>query len=133
MKKIIIAKDGFDATTETDPDNLIFSSDYNTFKYNDSGSDTFTIPTGSTSGEHVIATHNLGYIPFFQVFANDAPGFPTRFYALPFSFADAGVFDHRFVYATTTQIIFRYENTGFGIDVNLEFHYKIFKNDLLLS
>src|SRR3990167_2411611 len=113
--KIKIAKDGYNAITEQDPNNLKFSSDYNTFKYDISGSDSYTIVTGSTSGEHTIVTHNLGYIPFFVVFSNDPPSFPTRYYALPFSFSDAFVTDHRFVYATTTAIIFRYENTGFGI------------------
>lgn len=133
MNKLVIAKTGFDATTETDVDNLVFSSDYNTFKYDVSGTDTYTITSGSTSGEHVIYTHNLGYIPFFIVFSNDPPSFPTRYYSLPFTFADVGVYDRRFVFATTTQIIFRYENTGFGIDIDLTFAYKIFKNNLGLS
>lgn len=135
MNKIIIAKEGFDATTETDPDNLIFSSDYNTFKYNTSGNTTCTIPTtvGANSGEITIVTHNLGYVPFFVAYGNDAPSFATRWYMLPFSFADAGVYDHRFVYATTTALIFRYENTGFGIDIDVEVYYKIFKNNLGLS
>lgn len=132
MNKIIIAKDGFNALTETNPNNLMFSSDYNTFKYDISGTDTYTITSGSTSGEHVIYTHNLGYIPFFAVYANDEPSFSTRYYSLPYSFADAFVYDHRFVYATSTQIIFRYENTGFGININLTFAYKVFKNNLNL-
>jgi len=131
--KIIIAKPGYNAETETNPNNLIFSSDYNTFKYYLSGSTNYTIPALGVphTGEYTIVTHNLGYEPFFVVFANDPPSFPTRYYALPYSFADAGVYDHRFVYATTTQLIFRYENTGFGIDVDLELHYKVFKNRLL--
>ena len=133
--KIKIAKPGFNAITETDPDNLIFSSDYNTFKYDISGNTALTIPTtvGDNSGEETIVTHDLGYIPFFVCFINDAPSFPTRWYALPFSFADAGVYDHRFVYATTTQLIFRYENSGFGIDIDVSLYYKVFKNNLGLS
>lgn len=131
--KLVISKPGYNALTETDPNNLIFSSDYNTFKYSTSGSDSYTITAGETSGEHTIVTHNLGYIPFFVVYANDAPSYATRWYSLPFSFADAGVYDHRFVYATTTALVFRFENSGFGIDIDLSFYYKIFKNDLGLS
>ena len=133
--KIVIAKSGYDARTEIDPDNIIFSSDFNTLKYDISGNADYTIPASGVphTGEFTIVTHNLGYIPFFAVFVNDAPSFPARWYALPFSFADAGVYDHRFVYATTTSLIFRYENTGFVIDVDLSLYYKIFKNNLELS
>ncbi len=38
MNKIIIAKPQFSALTETNPDNLAFSSDYETLKYYASGS-----------------------------------------------------------------------------------------------
>ena len=133
--KLKIAKSGYNAITETDPDNLIFSSDYNTFKYYLSGNTTCTIPTSATpvTGEITLVTHNLGYIPFFVVFGNDAPSYPTRYYALPYSFADAGIYDRRFVYATTTTLIFRYENTGFPFDVDVDVNYKIFKNNLQLS
>lgn len=132
MKKIIVAKQGFNALTETNPNNLRFSSDYNTFKYDISGNITVTIPSnvGAHDGEEVIVTHNLGYIPFFVVYGNDEPSFPTRWYMMPFSFADVGVYDHRFVYATSTQLIFRFENTGFGIDIDIDLHYKVFKNNL---
>lgn len=133
--KVIIAKSGYNAETETNPDNLIFSSDYNTFKYDTSGNTTCTIPSSESdsSGEIVVATHNLGYIPFFIAYANDAPSYTTRYYALPYSFADFGAIDHRFIYATTTQIIFRYENNGFPFNVDVAVYYKIFKNDLGLS
>lgn len=131
-KKIAISKDGIGVIGETDPNNLIYSSMFDTFKYNFQGNDTYTIPSSGSphTGEHVIMTHNLGYVPFFVVFANDEPSFADRWYALPFSFADAFATDHRFVYATTTQIIFRYENTGFGIDIDIDFYFKIFTNDL---
>ena len=111
MNKVIIAKDGFNAFTETDPNNLKFSSDYNTFKYYLSGTANFTITAGETSGEFVIVNHYLDYIPFFVVYGNDAPTYTDRWYMLPYSFADAGVYDHRFIYATKTQIIFRFENS----------------------
>jgi len=42
-QKIIISKPGVNVGTVTDPNDLIFSSDYNTLKYNTSGSTTVTI------------------------------------------------------------------------------------------
>jgi hypothetical protein len=130
MNKISISKPGYGVGTVTDPNELIFSSDYNTLKYSISGTTAYTIGSGSTSGETVLVTHSLGYIPLFRVYANDSPSYPTRYYSLPFSFADAFATDHRFVYANGSQIIFRYENSGFGIDIPINFAYKVFKNNL---
>ncbi len=130
--KVIIAKSGFNALTETDPNNLVFSSDYNTFKYEVSGSTSFVIPSSATaiSGDVSIYTHDLDYYPLFFVYIKDDNFTPNRYYQLPYSFADAGVYDHRFVFTTTSEIIFRYSNSGFASNVNVTVYYKIFKNNL---
>jgi len=95
-QKIIISKPGFDALTETTPNRLIFSSDYNTLKYSlANGSASINI---NTSNEGVYRTeisipHNLGYKPFFKVYviSSFASGayLPTGFFYIVDLYANA--------------------------------------------
>src|SRR3990167_760238 len=88
--KVVIAKPGFDALTETDPDNLIFSSDYNTLKYDTLGTTSLTINFADYYADEVVGdpieighiyyhykvvevAHNLGYVPFFVGYFLDYP------------------------------------------------------------
>lgn len=132
MKKLVIAKPGYSAT-DTDPDHLIFSSDYNTFKYYLNGSFTVYIPASASAftKENTIVTHNLGYIPFFTAFMKEYG--LERYYSLPYSFGEIGVYFHHFIYATTTQLILRTEASGLSIGMEFPIWYKIFKNNLNLS
>jgi hypothetical protein len=131
--KLIVAKPGYNALTETDPDNLIFSSDYNTFKYYLNGSFTVYIPASASviAQENVIVTHGLGYIPFFVAYMKESG--LERYYSLPYSWADAGYYFHHFCYATTTQLILRTEASGLLAGIEFPVWYKIFKNNLGLS
>lgn len=130
MKKIVIAKPGYNALSETDPNNLIFSSDYNTLKYDTSGSNTFTIPANGSAFtvEHDIVTHNLGYYPFYTSFIKEFS--LEQYYSTPYSFADFLGYIYFFVYATTTKLVLRVEMSNNIADFDLTVWYKIFKNNL---
>ena len=56
--KIKVSKSGYNALTESNVNNYIFHSDYNTFKIVKSGTGSFTV-TASSSEEKTI-THNYG-------------------------------------------------------------------------
>lgn len=69
--KIKISKSGFNVLTETNPNNLRFSSDYNTLKYYLNGTvnvDVYFDTEGYYSFTEEI-THGLGYKPFFKCYA----------------------------------------------------------------
>ncbi|MCR4330017.1 MAG: hypothetical protein NUV65_05755 [Candidatus Roizmanbacteria bacterium] len=134
--KLVISKPTKNALTETNPDNLIYSSDYDTLKYYVAGSAAVSIPTEASpqTYETTFVTHNLGYYPFFVCFISfdDAP--TLQYYMMPFDFADFPMSSQNYVYVTTTTLIFRSWNYDvFGGDVggqNIHLHYKIFRNDL---
>ena len=78
--KIIIPKAGYSALDDLDPDNIIFSSDYDTLKYDTLGETSLTVNFADyyhseSSGPFDIVyyhrkvvevTHNLGYVPFLS-------------------------------------------------------------------
>jgi hypothetical protein len=123
-KKIIIAKTGFNALTETDPNNLIFSSDYNTLKYYLSGSVELSVDGADASTS---ITHNLGFVPFFVVYVNTLSPVGT-WSMVPQTFNDLGAYLYMFAYADTTKIYFQIE-TASAVNT-MTFYYKIFKNNL---
>jgi hypothetical protein len=138
--KIIIAKPGFNALTETNPDNLIFSSDYNTLKYYASGNTTvnFTNPTpwliitdpfhDPVKEEHVIATHNLGYYPFFTASIGGVLS-AGKYINLPYQTgSDFAPHEYLLIYCSTTEIIMKIDSTL--ASKTLVIYYKIFKNNL---
>ncbi|MCR4324150.1 MAG: hypothetical protein NUV69_00475 [Candidatus Curtissbacteria bacterium] len=140
--KIIVAKSGFNALTETDPNNLIFSSDYNTFKYaiSDSYTYNFTNPTpwlvitdplqSPIIDEVTIYTHNLGYYPFFVAVIGGILS-AGQYINLPY-FTGSGNAPHESInlYTTTTALIFRIDSTL--ASKTLVIYFKIFKNNLNL-
>ena len=60
-EKIVVSKVGYDATTDTDPTHLIFSSDYNSPKTAQSGSISGTVSSGALGTVNV--SHSLGINP----------------------------------------------------------------------
>lgn len=66
--KIVVTKQGYDALTETNLNNYIFHSEYNTFKIVASGQTSFTIGSGVTGSDKTI-THGLSYTPLAFAFA----------------------------------------------------------------
>jgi len=124
--KIIIAKDGFNAKTETNPNNLRYSSDYDSLKYYLSGTLDFGNTTDTSS--EMTFDHNLGYQPFFIVYTNfGAPG--NYFFMCPFYFDDFLGSGYAYAYVTSTQLVCRFDRSGTG-SINPVFHYKIFRNTI---
>lgn len=127
--KIKIAKVGFNVLTEDNPDNLIFSSDYNTLKYYLSGSVTVNWTDDGTLYTQTVA-HNLGYIPFFIAYVQFA-GSSTLHAIVPDNQQTAAGRNYRNVYADTSNLIFAVQqNQGTGLSHSITFYYKIFKNNL---
>jgi hypothetical protein len=134
--KLVISKPGKNALTETNPNNLIFSSDYNTLKYFSSGYTTINIPNGSGSlvYETTIVNHNLGYYPFFIAYFKYVS--PNYYYLTPVWFSNFPSFIYNNVYATTNSLIFycydkNYLNGPVG-GFSVQVYWKIFKNNLNL-
>jgi len=126
-QKIIITKAGYNGLTETSPDNMVFSSDYDSLKYYSSGS--VTLDVAGANAETTV-THNLGYIPFFVVYVNGfkmIDGSTDNQYSMcPASFNDAGFYAFAVAYATTSKIYFRVETNS--ETYTHTFYYKIFRN-----
>jgi hypothetical protein len=70
--KISVSKSGYDVETETNPNNLNYSSDYNTLKYYGAG--TISIAGSAAFGEsnkyYGTVTHNLGDYFYCSVYMN---------------------------------------------------------------
>jgi hypothetical protein len=138
--RLIIAKPGTNALTNTNPNNLIYDSRWPTLKYFSSGNSTINVPettpaaTVSATYEVVLTTHSLGYYPFFgsSIELMDDPGL---FYIAPVVFEDSGFWIRHMVYCSTTQLIYRFEggNAFGGIPaggMQIKVYWKIFSKDL---
>lgn len=141
--KIVIAKPGFNALTETDPDNLIFSSDYNTLKYDTLTSTSVTVDFtqyyhSEFSGldtiyyhrKVVTIAHGLSYIPFFVGYFLDYPA-SGQDVQLPIYAADFLSFAALQCYADETNIYFVYYSGLAGTNsgsTTYNVKYRIFKN-----
>ena len=121
--RIIVAKDGFDALTETNPNNLRFDSQYDTLKYYKSGSVNLAV---NVADVETSITHDLGYIPLFIVYHN-TPSASGRYSMTPFVFEDVGDYGYISSYADTTKIYFTIHTNSFVATIN--FKYKIFRNN----
>ena len=129
-KKVVISKSGYDATSETDPDNLIFSSDYNTLKYYKSGNESITINgDGSDQSTTESVYHGLGYVPFFIAYVNDFVNNTTKYYIAPFYSSTISVTREAFVWADENYIYFKMRNKS-SSNYTANFYYKIFRNSL---
>lgn len=128
MNKLIVAKSGYNAKTETNPNNLVFSSDYNTLKYYLNGSYEMTGVTGNTS--KTIA-HNLGYVPFYIVYCNDWVAQPTYYGLTEYFFGLGGRTQRAKAYVDDTNL-YLILDLGSGTAVTVKWYYKIFKNNLNL-
>lgn len=129
MSKFKIAKPGYNAQTETNPDNLTFSSDYNTFKYFMSGSVTIDLST-ATEFEVTIA-HNLGYKPVHFAYLQWEAGAIRWYVLLNRSWADAGFYIHVHMFADDTYLRVKVRQDATR-SLTGTIKYKIFKNNLNL-
>ena len=124
--KLIIAKSGFNALTETNPDNLIFSSDYGTLKYAIAGSYQMLNVTGDTD---VIIAHNLGYIPFHIVYCNDFVAQPTYYGITEYFNSTGGRLRAARAYCDATNLYLSLHLAA-GTPITVNWYYKIFANNL---
>lgn len=125
--KIVVAKEGFNALTETDPDNLIYSSDYDTLKYHLSGEINVS-PNGGTVEATV--THGLGYIPYFTAYVDNFAGSPgTNYNMCPGKFAGFPGYVDADVYADSDKLYF-VVHTDYNNTITVNFRYFIFRNRL---
>ncbi len=135
-QKINISKEGIDAGTATEADDLNYSSDYNTLKYYTSGTVTISGTADPSLTTTVFGTvaHNLGYYPYTAIYCNSEGVSATRYH--PYSLIQAGEVSERLTATMGTDIIkFIYRITaGAGtLEGTANFVYKIFRNDLGLS
>lgn len=128
-EKIVITKPGFNAGTETNPLNLIFSSDYASLKYYTSGS--INVSYSGTVGEGTV-NHGLGYVPFFVGYVGPLVGVGTgdAYCMCPFNQADMSDFIYASTWADSNNLYFRVEKTVGVANGTLTFPYKIFRNNL---
>ena len=139
--KIAISKPGYNVLTETDPNNLIFSSDYGTLKYFTSGSLTISVSVAANTQYSVSNSivHNLGYLPFTIVFGNQ-PKSMTGYAPLgiEYSFIDDGITNIWFrrlrFWVTSSRLYVGAEGLRVvaGDSYIATFYYKIYRNDLNL-
>jgi hypothetical protein len=129
-QKIVVAKPGYDANTETNPDNLVFSSDYNTLKYYLDGNASITIAgDGTLKTSTTEITHDLGYVPFFIVYVNDFVNSPSKYNIVPFLNGTVVETINAEAWADTTKIYLRMTNKS-NSTYTANFYYKIFRNNL---
>lgn len=131
-----VAKSGHNVLNTNDPNNLNFSTDYNTLKYHLSGLKALVVSEGVGEDYTLTTTidHNLGYYPLVEVYAQDDemanPQPLGRFQA------GSGITRSFFYQITKTQVIFIVKGfsgaTGTGDSYTVNFYYKVFRNDLSL-
>lgn len=147
MKKIAVTKTGYNALKNTDPDKFVYSSEYDTLKYDTTGTiemtvnfadyyDTdpspgFPIPDLYYHKKIVEVTHSIGYVPYFAVYVVDSPA-SGQSIQIPLYVADFTTYTYLGGYTDTTKLYFTYVsrntlNSGTG---TVDFNYRIFKNDL---
>lgn len=125
---VAVSKNAVNVLTETDPNNFIFHSDYNTFKIIATGEVDFTVDTYGSVTEKTIA-HGLSYIPLVHGFCRiDSKTNVFSPNQLLFDFFDE---DFRFnaIVANDTNIIFRFTNNKYS-SVTAHCRYYIFEAPL---
>jgi len=130
---LVVSKDGIDAlgTAISNPNNVIFSSEYNTLKYYLSGTLALSINgNGGTQTVYGTVNHNLGYKPFFSVYAND-PENIANYNVVPYNFSFITLLRYASTYVSTASMYFQYKaNYNIGTNRTVTFYYKIFRNNL---
>jgi hypothetical protein len=131
---IKIAKSGHNVLNTKNPNNLKFSSDYNTLKYFVDGHASIHVVSGVGEFYNSVGffSHNLGYYPFAEVYAKD--DLMSAYSPLGRLQAGSGAYRQFFFYVTTTKLYV--VANGFtsvsSVDYTVDFYYKIFKNNLNL-
>lgn len=135
MSQIISAsKPGYDVLTETDPDNLNYSSDYNTLKYYAAGSASLTtvgLGTATLVTSEGTISHGLGYAPFFICYVNDFinPGGTVNFNIVAFDNSAFTIIRLASAYVDSSNLYLRMWNASTAT-YTATFYYKIYRNNL---
>lgn len=127
-QKIAISKVTFDVLTETNPDNLTFSSDYGTLKYYASGNvDITIIGNGTDKTTESSIVHGLGYVPVCIVYVNDFVNDPNIYNIVPYAQSTISINREAEAWADTDKLYFYMRNKS-NNTYTAEFYYKIFIN-----
>jgi hypothetical protein len=133
--KVVIAKPGFDARFETNPQNLRFSSDYGTLKYYQKTQSVVTFTdNGLILSGHNTVTHNLGYFPYVEAFVRVYIGSPSGDYEpVPFyGFGSSINYNASIIIKQNTIELYGEETGGTPGVWNFDFLLFIYKNNLKL-
>ena len=111
-----VAKKGYNAETETDPNNFVFHSDYNTFKIIKTGTKTVTL-SASTSNQTFSEAHGQRFIPLPHAFAKEngvdrvflPNGGDVSFYSAIAGLSYSGI-KFNYVSADDTNLNFNFDN-----------------------
>lgn len=128
--KGVMTQAGFNALTETDRANIIFDSQYNTFKIVASGTVSFDIASGATTVGNI--THGLSYIPTFNAFLRKSGA--SVVIGIGGAVYPSGVSNntkYRFLtsYADSTKVYFSVQNTT-GASITVVVKYYLFEAPL---
>lgn len=134
MSQVIkISKAGNNVVTETDPDDLIYSSDYNSLKYYLSGGTTISITgDGSEKTSEVTISHNLGYVPYFIVYSDGPNLFSGSYSIVPYyseNNPSAGNKVYCEAFCGTANLTLKFTNKSAN-SYTANFYYKIYRNIL---
>ena len=132
-QSLVCTSAGYNALAETNPDNYNFHSGFQTLKYFQSGSLQMSNISSTTIGT---IPHNLGYTPFFVVFAKTSD-VGTGLYAIaPFYENRSTLFLPNkdiaaFCFADSTNLYLKaWLDANANGTFTFNFYYKIFKNNL---
>lgn len=137
MTQVIrVSKTGINVGTATDPDDLTYSSEYNTLKYHLGGTARLSISTvsafGSTTARGTI-NHSLGYYPYFILYVRN--GVSGNFNPNGITDVGSGAATYISGYIGTASLVCFLTVESFLSPLGAytaDFNYKIFRNDLNL-
>lgn len=141
---ILVAKTGYNVLTETSTDNFNYRSDYDTLKYETTGSIVVDVDLANyyqffpgsppifpdTYAHRKVETvaHGLGYTPYFAAYdILTSTTIQTPNLQADFVFFRS---DSVFADATNLHFVVRFNTEANSGTVNITFNYRIFKNDI---
>lgn len=138
-QKLRVSKAGYNVLTETDLNNIIYDSEYDTLKYYAEG--LISMPISKTAADPAYETtsaitHSLGYYPFFEIVVEHLADGIFRMIGTAYVTAGygsgSGVFRKFEAYVTTTTLVakIRGDTDGVADSYTANFRYKIYRNDL---
>lgn len=134
-----ISKSGKDVLKTNMPNDLVFSSQYNTLKYFMEGKLAVSVTAGQMSTENGTAEviHNLGYFPFYTAYITPYSE-SNSYYPQSYMNFGSGAATYATTFITKNKLIFSITLDNFELEnpSDLTFsaycYYKIFKNNLNL-